>query len=269
MDIASVDLNLLVVFDALLSEGSVTSAAKRVGLSQPAFSNALARLRSSVGDVLFERTGGRMAPTPHAQAMAAPVRAALTNVRLALAVASESCQPPPIVTVAVAANEYARCLIVPRAIATLKRRGPSVRLDIRSAPGPETSGADLTIDWAPPGRRPSEAVLLRDSLVGIVAHGRRRTDRSYVGSDGGHLLPDWFSTICLVSLTDVVAEVPYRLAKRFATPMGLSIFSLPSAHSDLCLEMACNKKSARSEPVAVVKDAIIAAARRLSGKQAA
>ena len=64
---SELDLNLLRAFDAVLREGSVTAAAERLGLSQPAMSNALARLRALLGDPLFVRTPGGMDPTPFAR----------------------------------------------------------------------------------------------------------------------------------------------------------------------------------------------------------
>src|SRR3954470_22979625 len=65
----SVDANLLLALDALLREGSVTGAARRMNLSPPAMSHTLARLRAAVGDPLFVRAGNRLVPTPRALAM--------------------------------------------------------------------------------------------------------------------------------------------------------------------------------------------------------
>lgn len=81
MNLQSIDLNLLLVFEALLEERNVTRAAKRVGLSQPALSNALSRLRRVLEDPLFTRTSDGMTPTPVAQALSGPVRAGLEKLR--------------------------------------------------------------------------------------------------------------------------------------------------------------------------------------------
>ena len=69
MNLNSLDLNLLVALDALLREASVSRAAMRIGLSQPAASHALQRLREVIGDPLLVRTGARMELTPRAQAL--------------------------------------------------------------------------------------------------------------------------------------------------------------------------------------------------------
>lgn len=84
MNIASFDLNLLLVFDALMTERSVTRAASQVGLSQPALSNALARLREQVGDRLFVRGPKAMVPTPRALQLADSIRNGLHHLRVAL-----------------------------------------------------------------------------------------------------------------------------------------------------------------------------------------
>lgn len=84
MNLQSIDLNLLVAFEALMEERNVTRAAKRVGLSQPAMSNALTRLRRTFDDPLLVRTPGGMAPTPTAQTLIEVVRAALSPLRAAL-----------------------------------------------------------------------------------------------------------------------------------------------------------------------------------------
>ena len=81
MNLNSLDLNLLVALDALLRETNVSRAAMRIGLSQPAASHALQRLRDLIGDPLLVRNGARMELTPRAQALRAPLAQALDQVR--------------------------------------------------------------------------------------------------------------------------------------------------------------------------------------------
>jgi DNA-binding transcriptional LysR family regulator len=85
MNVQDIDLNLLRVFDAVLRERGVTPAAARLGLTQPAVSNALARLRALFGDALFVRTAAGMDATPFARGVAEPVRQALALLESALA----------------------------------------------------------------------------------------------------------------------------------------------------------------------------------------
>lgn len=83
MNLNALDLNLVRVLDALLRERSVTRAGERIGLSQPAMSAALNRLRHALNDQLFVRRGNDMVPTPRAESLAEPVRAALREIERA------------------------------------------------------------------------------------------------------------------------------------------------------------------------------------------
>jgi DNA-binding transcriptional LysR family regulator len=85
MNVAGLDLNLLRVFDVVLRDRSVTAAARHLGLTQPAVSNALARLRAQFEDALFVRTARGMDATPFARELAEPVRQALALLESALA----------------------------------------------------------------------------------------------------------------------------------------------------------------------------------------
>src|SRR5437899_7195154 len=78
------DLNLLVVFDGVMHERSVTRAGKRLGMSQPALSHALNRLRDLLQDQLFIRTPQGMVPTPRAEQLALPLRQSLADMQRAL-----------------------------------------------------------------------------------------------------------------------------------------------------------------------------------------
>src|SRR3954463_13328362 len=81
MNLNSLDLNLLVALDSLRREANVSRAAMRIGLSQPAASHALQRLRDLIGDPLLGRNGARMELTPRAHAPRAPLAPALDQVR--------------------------------------------------------------------------------------------------------------------------------------------------------------------------------------------
>jgi len=84
MHLNRVDLNLLVVLDAIYTEGGITKAARKLHLTQPAISHALSRLREMFGDPLFERQGQAMAPTPLARGIIEPVRRSLRNLEITL-----------------------------------------------------------------------------------------------------------------------------------------------------------------------------------------
>lgn len=85
MNFRKLDLNLLRVFDAIYCEGSTTQAATKLGMSQPAVSNALSRLRQHLNDPLFERVGQGIAPTPRADIVAPQIASALRTIEATLA----------------------------------------------------------------------------------------------------------------------------------------------------------------------------------------
>src|SRR5215469_6660957 len=91
MNLAAIDLNLLVALDALISEAHVGRAASKIGLSQPAASHALNRLRDLLGNPLLVRAGSRMQLTPRATGLREPLAEALQKVQMLLA--AESFEP--------------------------------------------------------------------------------------------------------------------------------------------------------------------------------
>jgi DNA-binding transcriptional LysR family regulator len=148
--LSGVDLNLLVVLDALLTEGHVTRAARRVGLSQSAASHALGRLRSLLGDPLFVRSGRRLAPTPRAEALREPVRVALTAAAAALLGAPRFDPARAERTFRVVSGDLALLAVLPALVARVAREAPRVDLTFL-APGADPYGgleradADLVI----------------------------------------------------------------------------------------------------------------------------
>jgi DNA-binding transcriptional LysR family regulator len=124
------DLNLLVVFDAVEHEKNLTRAGLRLGMSQPAVSHALARLRHLLKDDLFVRTPGGMRPTPRAERMVAPVRAALQELQVTLE-ADEFDAAQASNTFIIAANNYAARAVVPALARRVARLAPMVVLDVR------------------------------------------------------------------------------------------------------------------------------------------
>ncbi|VVE66784.1 LysR family transcriptional regulator [Pandoraea anapnoica] len=130
MNLRSVDLNLLVIFDALMRERHVTRAALRIPMSQPAMSNALARLRHVFKDDLFIRSGGTMEPTPRAIELGESVRQILRQTERLM---SSDVNFDP----ATAQREYTArmsdlvgSLVLPQILAAIAESAPGVTLDI-------------------------------------------------------------------------------------------------------------------------------------------
>jgi DNA-binding transcriptional LysR family regulator len=130
MNLRSVDLNLLVALNALLTDLHVTRAADRIGLSQPAMSNALSRLRHIFKDELLVRTANGMQATPRAIELSEPVKRLLRQVERLLD--SESAFDPATTTRSfiVRLSDLLSRLLLPRVYRTLEEKAPSAQIDI-------------------------------------------------------------------------------------------------------------------------------------------
>src|SRR5438552_3712214 len=130
MNWVAFDLNLLIVFDAVTQERSVTRAGGKVGLSQPAVSHALSRLRHMLKDELFIRTPDGMVPTPRSEQLAEPLRRALSDMQLALE--TETFVPKEARRqFVIAVNNYAAVLLAPPILTASTAVAPGIRLDLR------------------------------------------------------------------------------------------------------------------------------------------
>ena len=136
MDIAKLDLNLLVVFHHLLLHKRVSAVAELLGMSQPAVSSALGRLRVSLDDELFLRTQKGMQPTPYALRLAQPVALALDSLQQALNV--RAAFDPAISTrcFTLAMTDVGEMYFLPVLIEALARAAPGVTLQVVSATQP-------------------------------------------------------------------------------------------------------------------------------------
>jgi DNA-binding transcriptional LysR family regulator len=170
------DLNLLTVFDAVLRTGSVTKAAEVLGLNQSSTSNALQRLRETLGDPLFIRSGNRMVPTPLAAAVAQPIRNALNEVGDALQAARAFDPRRSDRTFRIAMNDLGQLRFMPRLMAHAREVAPGITLEtVDIDPNQVTQslaegGIDLVIgplkDFGP---RYHRRRLISDTLVCVVS----------------------------------------------------------------------------------------------------
>lgn len=128
-DFRSLDLNLLRVFDAVMAEGSLTRAADKLALTQPAVSNAMRRLRSALGEELLMRQGHGVQPTPRALALWAVVREALGTLQQSLA--PESFDPASAqTTLIVAMADATASMLIPNLVGILEEEAPNVSIRV-------------------------------------------------------------------------------------------------------------------------------------------
>lgn len=122
------DLNLLVILDALCRHGSVSRAAERLALSQPAISHALNRLRAATGDPLFTRSGRGMVPTPHALALAERVAGIVAEAQACLR--PEAFDPSRDArTFCLGVSDFAGLTLLPQVVSEVMREAPQARIE--------------------------------------------------------------------------------------------------------------------------------------------
>jgi DNA-binding transcriptional LysR family regulator len=131
-NLRSVDLNLLVVFDALIAERNVTRVAARNGMSQPAVSKALNRLRCLFDDPLFVRRDRGVEPTARALELAGPIRGALADIAGTLRLATPFDPASAKATVKIATVDLCHTTLLPSLVECLRRQAPGIDLQVRA-----------------------------------------------------------------------------------------------------------------------------------------
>ncbi len=132
MDLHGTDLNLLVAFDALMAERSVTRAGTRIGRTQPAMSAALSRLRLLLGDELFVRGPSGLQPTPRAMDLAEPLGRALAEIQRTLAFTQAFDPRCSTLSFNLGLSEHPTFVLLPRLVEHLRDVAPGITLRVRS-----------------------------------------------------------------------------------------------------------------------------------------
>ena len=250
MNVQSNDLNLLRVFDAVLQERSVTAAAGRLGLTQPAVSNALSRLRKLLGDALFVRTPAGMDATPFARGVAEPVRQALALLDSALAHGPGFEPANATRAFRFYMSDLGQIEFLPPLIERVQRAAPGVRLeavalDIEDIAGALATGAlDLAVGFLPGlGPPVSRRALFRDPYLCLMRADhpiKALTKRKFLDAShalvtyrGGHRvveealeraglarrialrLPHFTVVPMVLERTDLLCTLPARVARVF------------------------------------------------------
>jgi DNA-binding transcriptional LysR family regulator len=263
MNLAALDLNLLVALDALLREANVSRAAMRIGLSQPATSHALQRLRDLIGDPLLVRTGARMELTPRALALRAPLAQALDQVRgLFVPDAFDAANSERHFRLMM--PDLAVELLMPRLMAKVTQAAPNIRIDVVPWRGPAIFHAEFarTIDMVisignafkgfhcqllytdsdalavrrghPLGTRLKTLdAFLRARHVAVILRGQAEDlIDTWLRSKGierriALVVPSYIEALHVAARTDLVAFVPRRLIAALARPLSLGTIAPP------------------------------------------
>jgi DNA-binding transcriptional LysR family regulator len=257
MNLNSLDLNLLVALDALLLEGNVSRAAMRIGLSQPAASHALQRLRDLLGDPLLVRVGARMELTPRAQSLRAPLAQALDQVR-SLFISDQFDARRSERHFRLMMPDLAVELLMPPLMEKITRLAPNIRIDVVPWRGPAIFSAEFarTIDLVisigdafkgfhrqllyidsdalavrrghPVGAKlKRREAFLKARHVAVVIRGQNEDlVESWLRSKGierriALVVPGYIEALHVAARTDLVAFVPQRLIRALSKQLSL------------------------------------------------
>jgi DNA-binding transcriptional LysR family regulator len=265
INLASIDLNLLVVFDALMAERNVTRAGERLGLSQPATSNALARLRSLINDDLFIRTATGLRPTATALSLKQHLRPALQQIQAALLEQSTFNPATSDRVFAMGMSDYVEFTLLPPLIQMLQTLAPQVSVQIRSGDRQkllallDTGEIDLAFGLFPEKIAwHKDHLLFQESYVCVCRHdhpviGKSLSLEEYLAAS--HLLisvkedrigrvdtllaeqnlkrhialsiPHFLTAPFVLTQTDLIATLAQRIALTFAQHQRLKLLPMP------------------------------------------
>lgn len=284
-NLAAVDLNLLVVFDALIDELHVTRAARKIGLSQPATSNALARLRLLFKDELFIKTSGGITPTPKAIELAESVRQVLQQIQTTLSSEPAFFPATSERTFRLGMDDYTELVFLPNLIQHLERVAPKVKLQVRSTNwqrSPKLLDADevdLTIGHCPQWQTwHQQRCLFEEQFVCVASQNHSTIGNTLPLKDylsASHLLvspredmtglvdsllakqnhkrhitisvPHFLVVPSVLADTNLIATLPERLAKACASISELSILPLPLEVPGFSVDLLWHQKNS-NEP---------------------
>ena len=300
-NVRRLDLNLLLAFEALMAERSVTRAAERMSVGQPAMSASLARLRKFFGDPLLVRDGRALVPTPRALELTASFAEALDLIDAELR-ASRGFDPRTARrTFTVMASDYVLLLLLGPLVAELEAEAPDVRLNIRP----------VAADYAEWIDRPQlDLMILPEEVAEPRARSARLfSDRLVCAVDGGHpdvgerLTEEQFRTLPLVTYrgtfldpmiehrfrelsidrstavgtesiviqplvlagTRMMALIPERLGRHFAEQAGIRLLDPPYPLAPLNLAMFWASRAGRDPGHRWLRDRVLQAAAALAG----
>jgi DNA-binding transcriptional LysR family regulator len=194
MNLSSFDLNLLRVLDALLREGSTTAAGIRIGLSQPAVSAALARLRHALDDPLFVRHGQRLEPTDYAKSLEIPLRGILDQLFTLLS-GPEQFEPfRAIRAFKLSGSDFFAEMLMPQLAAVLSQKAPGIRVQLVDLIPDDYIGtlgrSEVDIAFVPNAEFPEwidHRPVFRSSFVTVARSGHARLERA--GLRPGEVIP--------------------------------------------------------------------------------
>ncbi|MBE9182433.1 LysR family transcriptional regulator [Oculatella sp. LEGE 06141] len=302
INLAAIDLNLLVAFEALLEQRSVTKAAEQLQIGQPAMSAALSRLRILFEDELFVRLGRQMQPTLKAQAIAPAILAALQQIRQTITTSQSFEVTSSDRTFAIGSSDYTSFVLVPPLLELSHQTAPSINFRMigfeKDSIGEllEQGKIDVALGVFPdPPRQTQWEPIFEERFVGIARQGhpalQQGTMRLETFAQLSHALttlrrdttgaidqalneqnlerriafttPHMLVLPFAISSSDLVAALPRRIALRLATVCDLIIFELPIKTKPWIVSMLWSTLSDQDEANHWLRDAIKAISQKI------
>ncbi|RTL54203.1 MAG: LysR family transcriptional regulator [Rhodocyclaceae bacterium] len=264
-NISKLDLNLLVVFDTVLAERSISRAADRLDQAQPTVSNAINRLRRITGDRLFVRTSHGMEPTPHAERIALPIRQALATLRSTLQAPTSFDPATSTRSFTLYLTDLGEAFFLPKLLARLRALAPGVKLTTLPMPDRnpqaalESGEVDLAVGNLPDFRTGFyQQRLFREHYIGIVRPdhpviGKRLGAQQFAQASHAVVLPfgtghgiveqtllkmglqdrimlrvqNFLVLPAIVASTDLMAIVPHSVASQLSADHALRLVKPP------------------------------------------
>ncbi|MDX2241363.1 MAG: LysR family transcriptional regulator [Leptolyngbyaceae cyanobacterium bins.302] len=284
IDLAAIDLNLLVAFESLFEERSVTAAAQRLNLGQPAMSAALARLRSLFNDELFIRIGREMRPTTKALEIAPGIALALQQIRQTLETSQTFDPATSQRAMTIACSDYTSFILLPKLLELCRQTAPGIdfRLVNLDKNQIETWIEHGKIEVAigtfqVPIRQTFQQPLIQEHFVGICRKGHPALSSGKISLETfvnlSHALftlrqdatgeidkvlaqlnlrrriivttPNLLIIPMLVASSDLVAAIPFHIAEQSVNQMNVEIFELPVKTEPWIISMIWSKLSDR------------------------
>ncbi len=280
MQLRDIDLNLLVVFNQLILDRRVSAVAETLGITQPAVSNALKRLRVLLNDDLFLRTSQGMAPTPFAQQLAEPVAYALGTIHGALNQQTSFDPATSKRTFTLAVSDIGDIYFLPVLMEEVMRTAPQLSIStvrntaVSLKENLEVGKVDLAIGLLPqlqggffqrllfkhryvcmfrrehPAARQPMTLDLFQSLEHIVVisagtgHGEVDTvlDRAGIVRRVRAVVPHFIAVGPILQSTDLVATVPERFAMRCTQPFDLVYVPHPAPLPEIAIKLFWHAK---------------------------
>ncbi|NOR69578.1 MAG: LysR family transcriptional regulator [Methylomarinum sp.] len=277
MNLNHLDLNLLVAFDALMTEKNVSKAAEKLFIGQSAMSHSLNRLRQTLDDPILVRTTKGMKPTARAEALIVPIRKALLEIEMTVTSKPEFIPKTAKHQFIIAATDYNELILLPSLLNKVHGLAPGVNIHVRQTseymPEEELENGSINVvlgfdvSLETPSRINQQA-LFNDVFVSIVRKDHptigdtlsleQYTQMDHIlispsGSEHGivdhwlHqnnlnrkialIVPHFLSAPLIIAQTDMVLTLPYRVAEKFVQMAPLKLLHTPIALPSYQLSM--------------------------------